>query len=313
MNIIFYHPFFDANIWIEGMRERLPQANIRQWLPGDNAPADYAMVWLPPYEMLASRKDLKGIFALGAGVDAIIKQELDYPGTLPAGVPLMRLEDTGMAIQMEEYALAKVLYYFRRMDEYRQLQSQRVWKQLPAYRHEDFIIGIMGAGALGSAVARRLVDFGFIVRTWSRTEKHFNKVQNFHGNDQLSGFLSGSKVIINLLPSTPETVGILNSQLFNQLQSGAFVINLARGAHLVEQDLLQALDSGQVAGASLDVFTHEPLPQMHPFWTHPRVAMTPHIAAFTRPDEAMDTIQQNIERIENNHPPHAVVDMTRGY
>lgn len=313
MNILFYHPFFDANEWIEGMQARLPQANIRQWVKGDNQSADYAMVWLPPYECLAGRKDLKGIFALGAGVDAILKQEQENPGTLPAGVPLMRLEDTGMALQMEEYAMAKVLYYFRHMDEYRQFQSQRQWKPLPANRHEDFVVGVMGAGALGQAVAERLVDFGFHVRTWSRSEKHIDKVISYHGQEQLNDFLHGTRVIINLLPSTPQTVGILNQSLFSQLQQKAYIINLARGSHLIEQDLLVALESGQVAGASLDVFASEPLPQMHPFWTHPRVAITPHIAAITLPQEAMDMISNNIKRIESGQQPLGIVDMGRGY
>ena len=313
MNILFYHPSFDANEWIEGMQTRLPQANIRQWVKGDNQKADYAMVWLPPYECLAGRKDLKGIFALGAGVDAILKQEHENPGTLPAGVPLMRLEDTGMALQMEEYAMAKVLYYFRRIDEYRQFQSQRQWKPLPANRHEDFVVGIMGAGALGQAVAKRLVEFGFHVRTWSRSEKQIDKVISYHGQEQLSDFLQGTRVIINLLPSTPQTVGILNQSLFSQLQQKAYIINLARGSHLIEQDLLVALESGQVAGASLDVFASEPLPQMHPFWTHPRVAITPHIAAITVPQEAMDMISNNIKRIESGQQPFGIVDMGRGY
>ncbi|MEX6158332.1 glyoxylate/hydroxypyruvate reductase GhrA [Providencia manganoxydans] len=313
MNILFYHPSFDANEWIEGMQTRLPQANIRQWVKGDNQKADYAMVWLPPYECLAGRKDLKGIFALGAGVDAILKQEHENPGTLPAGVPLMRLEDTGMALQMEEYAMAKVLYYFRRMDEYRQFQSQRQWKPLPANRHEDFVVGIMGAGALGQAVAKRLVEFDFHVRTWSRSEKQIDKVISYHGQEQLSDFLQGTRVIINLLPSTPQTVGILNQSLFSQLQQKAYIINLARGSHLIEQDLLVALESGQVAGASLDVFASEPLPQMHPFWTHPRVAITPHIAAITVPQEAMDMISNNIKRIESGQQPFGIVDMGRGY
>lgn len=296
MNILFYHPF-----------------KIRQWVRGDKQSADYAMVWLPPHECLAGRKDLKGIFALGAGVDAILKQEKENPGTLPAGVPLMRLEDTGMAIQMEEYAMAKVLYYFRRMDEYRQLQSQRQWKPLPAYQHDEFIVGVMGAGALGQAVAKRLVEFGFQVRTWSRSEKHLDKVKSYYGQDRLGDFLHGTRVIINLLPSTPETTGILNLNLFNQLQKGAYIINLARGAHLIEQDLLAALDNGQLAGASLDVFASEPLSQMHPFWTHPRVAITPHVAALTMPEQAMDMISLNIERIEQGQKPIGVVDMDRGY
>lgn len=313
MNILFYHPFFDANEWIEGMQTRLPQANIRQWVKGDNQSADYAMVWLPPYECLAGRKDLKGIFALGAGVDAILKQDQENPGTLPAGMPLMRLEDTGMALQMEEYAMAKVLYYFRRMDEYRQFQSQRQWKPLPANRHEDFVVGVMGAGALGQAVAKRLVEFGFHVRTWSRSKKQIDKVTSYHGQEQLNYFLHGTRVIINLLPSTPQTVGILNQSLFSQLQQKAYIINLARGYHLIEQDLLVALESGQVAGASLDVFASEPLSQMHPFWTHPRVAITPHIAAITLPQEAMDMISDNIKRIESGQQPFGIVDMGRGY
>lgn len=313
MNILFYHPFFDANEWIKGMKARLPQANIRQWVRGDKQNADYAMVWLPPNECLAGRNDLKGIFALGAGVDAILKQEQENPGTLPAGVPLMRLEDTGMALQMEEYAMAKVLYYFRRMDEYRQFQSQRQWKPLSAYRHEEFVVGVMGAGALGQAVAKRLVEFGFHVRTWSRSEKQLNKVKSYYGQDQLSDFLKGTRVIINLLPSTPETIGILNQNLFSQLQKNAYIINLARGSHFIEQDLLAALESGQVAGASLDVFASEPLSQMHPFWTHPLVAITPHVAAITLPQEAMDMISNNIKRIENGQQPVAIVDMKRGY
>ena len=313
MNILFYHPFFDAKQWIEGMQVRLPQANIYQWEKGDNQHADYAMVWLPPYECLAGRKGLKGIFALGAGVDAILKQEQDNPGTLPAGVPLMRLEDTGMAIQMEEYATAKVLSYFRRMDEYRQLQTQRQWRPLPAYQHEEFVVGIMGAGALGQAVAKRLISFGFHVRTWSRSEKHIDHVKSYYGKNQLANFLSGTRVIINLLPSTPETVGILNQLLFSQLQPNSYIINLARGAHLIEQDLLSALEKGQVAGAALDVFANEPLSQMHPFWTHPRIAITPHVAAFTKPLEAMDMIASNIKRIEAGQAPEGIVDLTRGY
>ena len=171
----------------------------------------------------------------------------------------------------------------------------------------------MGAGALGQAVAKRLVSFGFHVRTWSRSEKQLDNVKSYFGHDQLANFLSGTRVIINLLPSTPETVGILNQQLFSQLEQGAYVINLARGAHLIEQDLLLALESGQVTGAALDVFASEPLSQMHPFWTHPRIAITPHVAAFTKPKEAMDMIVSNIQRIEAGQAPVGVVDMQRGY
>ncbi len=290
MDIIYYHPFFNAQIWLDGMRKRLPEANIRQWQPGDDKPADYALVWQPPFEMLAKRQDLRGVFALGAGVDAILAQERANPGTLPKGVPLVRLEDTGMALQMEEYAAAAALRYFRRFDEYDLQQRQGVWQYLAPHDASQFVVGVLGAGVLGGKVAERLASFGLQVRCWSRTEKHYSDVQSFFGQDQFASFLQGTQLLINLLPNTPETVGILDQSLFAQLNAGAYIINLARGAHMKEDDLLAALESGQVAAATLDVFAKEPLATDHPFWKHPRVTITPHIAAITLPEVAMDYV-----------------------
>lgn len=272
------------------MRKRLPEANIRQWQPGDDKPADYALVWQPPFEMLAKRQDLRGVFALGAGVDAILAQERANPGTLPKGVPLVRLEDTGMALQMEEYAAAAALRYFRRFDEYDLQQRQGVWQYLAPHDASQFVVGVLGAGVLGGKVAERLASFGLQVRCWSRTEKHYSDVQSFFGQDQFASFLQGTQLLINLLPNTPETVGILDQSLFAQLNAGAYIINLARGAHMKEDDLLAALESGQVAAATLDVFAKEPLATDHPFWKHPRVTITPHIAAITLPEVAMDYV-----------------------
>ncbi len=313
MNIIFYHPTFDSKQWIDGISKRLPQAQVRAWQRDDMQPADYALVWQPPQEMLASRTSLKGIFALGAGVDAIITQEQRHPGTLPAGVPLLRLEDTGMSLQMQEYALATVLRYFRRMDEYQLLQQQKQWRPLTPHQHGDFTVGILGAGVLGSCVAEKLIDMNFQVRSWSRSLKDIPGVKSFFGEEQLYDFASGCKLLINLLPNTPQTAGILNTNLFAHLREHAYLINLARGAHLVEGDLLRALDSGQIAAATLDVFIEEPLPGMHPFWSHPRVSMTPHIGANTLPEQAMDNIAANIRAIEEGRAPTGLVDLTRGY
>lgn len=313
MNIIFYHPFFAAQDWLTGMAQRLPQANIRAWEPGDDGPADYALVWRPPHEMLANRRDLKGVFALGAGVDAILEQERQHPGALPAGVPLVRLEDTGMVQQMQEYALACVLRYFRRFDEYQLQQQKQNWLPLEPHQQDDFTIGIMGAGVLGSSVALKLVEFGFNVRCWSRSHKQIAGVQSFAGKQQQMAFLDGTRLLINLLPHTPETVGILNRQLFTRLVSGAYLVNLARGAHLVEDDLLQMLEQGQIAAATLDVFVKEPLPRPHAFWLHPRVTMTPHIAAVTLPAQAMDQVSANILAIEAGKLPAGLVDIQRGY
>ncbi|MFU2147049.1 glyoxylate/hydroxypyruvate reductase GhrA [Hafnia paralvei] len=313
MNIIYYHPFFNAQLWLDGMRKRLPEANIRQWQPGDDKPADYALVWQPPFEMLASRQDLRGVFALGAGVDAILAQERAHPGTLPQGVPLVRLEDTGMALQMEEYAAAVALRYFRRFDEYEQQQREGVWKYLAPHDASRFVVGVLGAGVLGGKVAERLASFGLQVRCWSRTEKHYSGVKSFYGKGQFASFLQGTQLLINLLPNTPETVGILDRSLLAQLNAGAYIINLARGAHMKEDDLLAALESGQVAAATLDVFAKEPLAPEHPFWKHPRVTITPHIAAITLPEVAMDYVAQNIRAIEAGKTPEGVVNMDLGY
>ncbi|WON78456.1 glyoxylate/hydroxypyruvate reductase GhrA [Serratia sp. UGAL515B_01] len=313
MNIIFYHPYFDVQDWLTGMAQRLPQANLRAWKPGDDRPADYALVWRQPHEMLANRRDLKGVFVLGAGVDGVLEQERQHPGTLPAGVPLLRLEDTGMVQQMKEYALACVLRYFRRFDEYQLQQQKQEWLPLEPHQQGNFTVGILGAGVLGGGVAQKLVEFGFNVRCWSRSHKNIAGVQSFAGKEQLIAFLDGTRLLINLLPNTPETVGILNRRLFTRLVPGAYLINLARGTHLVEDDLLLMLEQGQIAAATLDVFVKEPLPQPHAFWLHPRVTMTPHIAAVTLPEQAMDQVSANILAIEGGKSPTGLVDIQRGY
>lgn len=312
MDMIYYHPFFAADEWINGIQARLPQANVREWREGDDAPAAYALVWRPPYEMLAGRRGLKAVFALGAGVDAIVEQERQRPGMLPAGVPLIRLQDAGMGLQMEEYATAAVLRYFRRLDDYQQLQQAGQWEYLAPYFHKEFTVGVMGLGVLGGRVARRLADFGFTVKGWSNGKKEISGVATYD-RSQLNQFLDNTKVIINLLPNTPETAGILNQSLFKRLAKGAFLINIARGAHLVEDDLLDALSAGQIKAATLDVFAQEPLPESHPFWRQPNLTLTPHISAITMPDVAMDQICEKIKALEAGESVEGRVDLAKGY
>jgi len=295
VDIIFYHPSFKAATWINGLQQRLPQARVREWQPGDNAAADYALVRTPPVEMLQGRSDLKGIFALGAGVDDILSQLKQHPEMLPASVPLFRLEDTGMGLQMQEYAVYTVLGWFRRFDDYQLQKQQALWQPLKNYRRNAFTIGILGAGVLGRNVAQSLKAWGFPIRCWSRTARQIDGVTTYHGADQLNDFLDGTQVLINLLPNTPQTAGIINRQLLSQLNPAAFVLNLARGAHLVEDDLLAALEAGEIKAAALDVFVQEPLPQSSALWSHPRVAITPHNAAVTLPEEAMDFIAKSIQ------------------
>lgn len=312
MEIIFYHPTFDTQYWIRELEKQLPGARVREWKAGDNQPADYALVWHPPVEMLQGRA-LKAVFALGAGVDSILSKLRDHPDMLPLSIPLFRLEDTGMGRQMQEYAVSQVLHWFRRFDDYQALKLASRWQPLPEYRADEFTIGIMGAGVLGAKVAESLQPWGFPLRVWSRSRKSWPQVQSFAGQAELGGFLQGTRVLINLLPNTAETVGIINQTLLAQLPDESYLLNLARGVHVVEEDLLAALNNGKLKGAMLDVFSREPLPQESPLWAHPRVAMTPHVAAVTRPMEAIAYIAGTISRLERGESISGQVDRQRGY
>ncbi|HCQ9123410.1 glyoxylate/hydroxypyruvate reductase GhrA [Klebsiella quasipneumoniae] len=312
MEIIFYHPTFDTQYWIRELEKQLPSARVREWKAGDNQPADYALVWHPPVEMLQGRA-LKAVFALGAGVDSILSKLRDHPDMLPLSIPLFRLEDTGMGRQMQEYAVSQVLHWFRRFDDYQALKLASRWQPLPEYRADEFTIGIMGAGVLGAKVAESLQPWGFPLRVWSRSRKSWPQVQSFAGQAELGGFLQGTRVLINLLPNTAETVGIINQTLLAQLPDESYLLNLARGVHVVEEDLLAALNNGKLKGAMLDVFSREPLPQESPLWAHPRVAMTPHVAAVTRPMEAIAYIAGTISRLERGESVSGQVDRQRGY
>lgn len=313
MRIIFYHPQENPAGWIDGLRRRLPGAEIRLWREGDSQPADYAVVWHPPHGMLAGRSGLKGVFVLGAGVDALMDQVRLHPDMLPESVPLLRLEDAGMAQQMVEYTVATVLRYYRRLDEYDRQQSRGEWQELALPARDTFVVGVAGAGVLGGKVAMALRGLGFPVRCWSRRTKPIPGVTGFAGEASLGAFLSGVQALVNLLPNTPQTAGFLNIALFARLNCGAYIINIARGAHLIERDLLDAMAQGHIAAATLDVCRQEPLPRDHPFWSAPRITLTPHIAATTLPPLAMDSIADNIRRIEAGQTPLGRVDRPNGY
>lgn len=308
MKVIYYNDGEDNAYWLAGLRAALPQADIRLWLPGDDGPADYALVWKPPIEMLAGRQGLKAIFNLAAGVDRLLEL-----GELLPDAPILRLEDAGMGVQMAEYATHALLRHYRRFDDYAQQAENRVWRYLPAPDRRDFTVGIMGLGAIGSRIAQALQHFGFPLRGWSRTSRRLAGIQCFAGQDGWNGFLDNLRALICVLPLTPETAGVLNRRAFDQLGYGAYVINLARGAHLVEADLLDALASGRLAAATLDVFNEEPLPADHPFWAHPRITITPHIGAATLRDDTVRQVAEKLLAFDRGQPVTGLVDRRRGY
>lgn len=295
--------------WLEGLRAALPGARVENWQPGA-APADYAVVWAPPQAFLDSQPALKAIFNTGAGVDALMKLRL------PAGVPVVRLDDAGMAVQMAEYVCHAVIRHFRELDMYEAEAAEGRWAYRKPRRRADFTVGIMGLGVLGTRVCQALAQFDFPVLGWSRSPKQLAGVQCFAGEAGLADFLAATQVLVCLLPLTPETEGIMRCETLRQLKPGAYVINVARGGHLVDEDLLALLDSGHLAGATLDVFHTEPLPAGHAFWQHPKISITPHTSARTMRDETIAQIAGKLAALESGQTLDSlagVVNPHQGY
>ncbi|MBK7281365.1 2-hydroxyacid dehydrogenase [Candidatus Aalborgicola defluviihabitans] len=292
--------------WLQGLRAALPTAKVALWEPG--APlADYAVVWAPPQQFFDEQPQLKAVFNIGAGVDALLKLRL------PPNALVVRLDDAGMSVQMAEYVCHAVIRHFRELDAYEADTRQGNWSFRKPRSRADFPVGIMGMGVLGERVARSLVGFEFPVMGWSRTPKSVDGVQCFAGEQGFAEFLAASRVLVCLLPLTPETRDIMNLTNMSRLQSGAYIINVARGAHLVDDDLLALLDSGHIAGAALDVFRTEPLSAGHPFWQHPKIVVTPHTSARTLRSESITQITSKITAIQRGEPVAGVVEPSRGY
>jgi glyoxylate/hydroxypyruvate reductase A len=292
--------------WLDGLRAALPQTEVTLWQPGA-PPADFAVVWAPPQAFFDEQTALKGIFNIGAGVDALLQLRL------PAQAVVVRLDDAGMAVQMAEYVCQAVIRHFRELDAYASAIRAGQWTFRKPRQREDFPVGVLGLGVLGARVAQALKTFEFPLLGWSRSPKALAGVQTFHGPAQLDDFLAQTRVLVNLLPLTAATTGILNRHTLGQLKAGGYVINVARGAHLVDADLLALLDNGHLSGATLDVFRTEPLPTEHPFWRHPAITITPHTSARTLRSESIAQIASKIGALRRSDKLAGLVDAARGY
>ena len=292
--------------WLAGLRAALPQAAVEVWAPGA-PPADYAVVWAPPQQFIDEQFQLKALFNVGAGVDALLRLKL------PPVLQVVRLDDAGMSVQMAEYVCHAVIRHFREFDVYAADARDGHWSFRKPRLRQEFPVGIMGLGVLGERVARALAQFEFPVRGWSRTAKKIEGVQAFAGAGEFAAFLAATRVLVCLLPLTPDTRDIMNRTHLSKLQAGGYVINVARGAHLVDDDLLALIDSGHLAGATLDVFRTEPLPGGHVFWKHPKITVTPHTSARTLRDESIAQIARKIQALQRGQPVEGVVDAARGY
>jgi glyoxylate/hydroxypyruvate reductase A len=296
--------------WRAALLAEDPTLDIRLFPDaGDPKDIEAAVCWTQ-HDMAELRRypNLKLVVSMGAGVDHLLRP----PGP-PPGIPVARLKDERLTSGMTEWVLLNVLRFHRQDLEYRAQQAARIWDELPAPDTAKRRIGMLGLGQLGNASAQALRGLGFPVMGWTRNPRQVEGVTCFSGPDGLEAMLRQTDILVCLLPLTPETRGVINARTLGFLPRGAFVINAARGGHLVAEDLLAALDSGHVAAAALDVFEPEPLPAEHPFWAHPKVLVWPHASAITIPSSAAPQVVENLRRAREGRPLINLVDFSAGY
>ena len=309
MNIIFYSPEKNSQPWLDEIAAALPGADVWAWSRAcAQRQADYAVLWAPPVELFDSQRQLKAVFNIGAGVDALLKLP-----NLPRAVPIVRLNDTGMAVQMAEYVCHALFRHARGFDAYEASAKNHEWKRQRPVDRAAFPVGVMGLGDIGAHVARAIAAFDYPTYGWSRSVKSLDGITAFAGGERLDEFLRCVRVLVCALPLTRETEGILNAVTLSKLKPDGYLINVARGKHLIEDDLLMLLNNGRLAGATLDVFREEPLPAEHAFWSHPKITITPHISAITLRQESVVQIAGKILALQRGQAIAGVVDIARCY
>lgn len=299
-----------AEGWVEAFETHQPRWDIAIWDPSKPPTgAKYAVVWQPPLELFEHEKELEAIFNLGAGVDA-----LGINRVIPPSMPVYRIEDAGMGVQMAEFALYGILLATQRFLPYEQQQPKKEWRPHGPVLRTEWPVGVMGYGQIGAQVAQAAAQLGYPVAAWARRDRPTKGgVELFAGEDAFHNFLRRSRILINVLPLTDETRGIINANTLGLLQKDGFLINMARGPHVVEADLLAALDDDTLRGALLDVFHDEPLPAESPFWTHPKVHVTPHIAGISLHEECSRQILEKLELLERGQEPSGRVRPDQQY
>lgn len=287
----------DPEITVYGYDEEHPKDEVTM-----------ALVWKHPSGSLAEYPNLKLIASAGAGVDFIFEDQ-----SAPVHLPISRVIDPMLASDMSEHVLALIMAYLKNLNQYKLDQERTTWEPRPYNRIVDFTIGILGLGTLGGLLAKDLVRFGFRVKGWSQTRKNIDGVQSYAGDEALDAFLSTTDILICLLPLTESTAGILDASLFAKLPKGAYLINVARGGHLVDGDLLAMLDNDHLSGAALDVFHTEPLDKTHPFWQHHKVHMSPHCASVSDTESVVPQILENYKRLCEDRTLLNLVSKDKGY
>ncbi|BBK33983.1 glyoxylate/hydroxypyruvate reductase A [Stella humosa] len=294
--------------WAALLAQHAPDVDFRMWPDvGDTADVRYLVAWQPPADLATTFPKLEVLFSVAAGVD-----QLDLT-SVPAHLPVVRMVDPNLIASMAEYVVMSVLMLHRDLLAYLEFQRAGKWNEMrvvPAARRR---VGIMGLGSLGQAALERLKPFGFPLSGWSRTAKTIEGVECHAGAEGLATFLATTDILVCLVPLTPETRGILDARTFAALPAGAGIVNVGRGGHLADADLVAALDSGHLSGAVVDVVSTEPAPAGHPFWSHPKIVMTPHVASMTQPQTAAFVFLENLRRHQRGEALLGTVDRARGY
>ena len=315
MAFLFVLPSWPVNVWAAAMRKVARTLDLRLWpdAVGDIEDIEYVAAWLPPPGVVKSLPNLKLILSLGAGVDAIL-----HDPTLPPDIPIVRINDADLTGRMTEYIVLHVLLHHRQQRRIDDNQRQKIWDSFPTHAARQVRVGIMGLGVMGRDSAEKLRDLGFRVAGWSRAPKTIPGVESFAGTAEFDAFLARTDILISLLPATPDTDGIINRATIKKLsRTGPFgapiIINAGRGRQQRAEDILAALDAGELHAATLDVFAVEPLPQDSPLWTHPKITVTPHSAADSEPEVICAYIARQMERHRAGLPLDNLVDRVRGY
>ena len=310
MHLVLSLPEAEASPWMELFARAVPEATLARHEPGETrngaARADYVIAAYPSKTLFIEQQTPKAVFTVSAGVGHVLRD-------MPRHLTLIRVEDAGMAPQMVRYALTAAMRFVQRLDIYRMQQHARQWEQHAPRNPAQITAGVMGLGVIGGAIARALAAQGFVVRGYASTTKTIHGVACFAQRHDFTQFLDGLDLVVNVLPATAGTKGLLDRAALMQLRDGAHVVNIGRGSVLVEDDLLALIDSGKLSGATLDVFSEEPLPPGHAFWSRPQITLTPHVAGLTVPDETVAQIADKIRALERGEAVSGVVDVERGY
>ncbi|MBW6478178.1 MAG: glyoxylate/hydroxypyruvate reductase A [Bacteroidales bacterium] len=309
MSLVIFSNVHKIQPWIYALKNAGPDIEVISHEEiKDKNKVKFALSWDHPKGIFKEYPNLKCISSMGAGVDHIMNDP-----DIPEQIKIVRIIDPLLSQDLAEFALALTMNHLRGLGKYFYLQSRKTWKKSMYKRISDIKIGIMGTGAIGNHVALFLQSCGFSVSGWGKNPGKQTNYKRYHGYEQLDGFLGNINILICLLPLTPETKGILNRKTLGKLPQGAYLINLGRGLHIVDKDLIEMLDSGHLSGASLDVFEHEPLPADHAFWAHPAIQITPHVASLTTPASVAPQIIENYRRAINNQSLLNLVNREQGY